>query len=43
MIAAFGTYGEITKPHKVWVWNADGKSRIGKLGNKRRWEGSIKT
>jgi hypothetical protein len=36
MVAAFNTYGEITKPHKVSVWNVDGKSQIGKLRTRPR-------
>jgi hypothetical protein len=31
MVAAFSTYGEITKSHEVLVWNADRKRRIRKL------------
>jgi hypothetical protein len=42
MVSAFSTYKETTKPHKVLVWNADGKNRIGKLRTRPRWEGSIK-
>jgi hypothetical protein len=40
MVATFSNYGEITKAPKVLVWNADGKSRIGKLRTRPRWEGS---
>jgi hypothetical protein len=40
MATAFRNYGEITKAHKVLVWNADRKSHIGKLGTRPRLEGS---
>jgi hypothetical protein len=42
MVVAYNTYGEIIKAYQVLVSNADGKSRIGKLRTRPRWEGSNK-